>query len=48
MHTIVRPHRVVDHIVEHLAAIDEDYVFGVDGANLGYARVFGSDDGGWL
>jgi hypothetical protein len=34
MHTIVRPHRVVDHIVEHLAAIDEDYVFGVDGVNI--------------
>jgi acetolactate synthase-1/2/3 large subunit len=25
---------VVDHIVEHLAAIGVDYVFGVDGANI--------------
>src|ERR1700752_156306 len=34
MHPIARPHRVVDHIVEHLAAIAVDYVFGVDGANI--------------
>src|SRR6478735_7041442 len=34
MHPIARPHRVVDHIVEHLAAIGVDYVFGVDGANI--------------
>ncbi|KUH81544.1 MULTISPECIES: thiamine pyrophosphate-binding protein [unclassified Mycobacterium] len=27
-------HRVVDHIVEHLAAIGVEYVFGVDGANI--------------
>jgi len=25
---------VVDHIVEHLAKIDIDYIFGVDGANI--------------
>src|ERR1700739_4349645 len=29
-----RQHRVVDHIVEHLAKIDSDYIFGVDGANI--------------
>src|SRR5882757_1011991 len=29
-----RQHRVVDHIVEHLARIDIDYIFGVDGANI--------------
>jgi acetolactate synthase-1/2/3 large subunit len=29
-----RQHRVVDHIVEHLARIDTDYIFGVDGANI--------------
>ena len=34
MHAIARRHRVVDHIVEHLAAIGVDYVFGVDGANI--------------
>src|SRR6201991_1257710 len=27
-------HRVVDHIVEHLAAIGVDHIFGVDGANI--------------
>ncbi|WP_172827785.1 thiamine pyrophosphate-binding protein [Mycobacterium colombiense] len=27
-------YRVVDHIVEHLAAIGVDHVFGVDGANI--------------
>lgn len=27
-------HRVVDHIVEYLAAIGVEYVFGVDGANI--------------
>ena len=27
-------HRVVDHIVEHLAASGVDYIFGVDGANI--------------
>lgn len=26
--------RVVDHIVEHLAATGVDYIFGVDGANI--------------
>jgi acetolactate synthase-1/2/3 large subunit len=29
-----RQQRVVDHIVEHLAKIDVDYIFGVDGANI--------------
>jgi acetolactate synthase-1/2/3 large subunit len=29
-----RTHRVVDHIVEHLAAIGIDHIFGVDGANI--------------
>src|SRR5258707_2147262 len=29
-----RQHRVVDDIVEHLARIDSDYIFGVDGANI--------------
>ena len=29
-----RQHRVVDHIVEHLARIGGDYIFGVDGANI--------------
>jgi len=29
-----RQHRVVDHIVEHLARTDADYIFGVDGANI--------------
>src|SRR5258708_34964386 len=29
-----RQHRVVDHIVEHRARIDSDYIFGVDGANI--------------
>jgi acetolactate synthase I/II/III large subunit len=29
-----RTQRVVDHIVEHLARIDMDYIFGVDGANI--------------
>lgn len=27
-------HRVVDHIIEHLARIGVDYIFGVDGANI--------------
>lgn len=27
-------HRVVDHIVGHLAAIGVDHIFGVDGANI--------------
>ncbi|MDT5356612.1 MAG: acetolactate synthase large subunit, partial [Mycobacterium sp.] len=34
MNPIARRHRVVDHIVERLAAIGVDYVFGVDGANI--------------
>jgi acetolactate synthase-1/2/3 large subunit len=29
-----RQHRVVDHIVEHLARTDANYIFGVDGANI--------------
>ncbi|MHA7651706.1 thiamine pyrophosphate-binding protein [Mycobacterium sp. ML4] len=29
-----RTHRVVDHIVEHLAAIGVDHIFGVGGANI--------------
>jgi acetolactate synthase I/II/III large subunit len=29
-----RTQRVVDHIVEYLARIDTDYIFGVDGANI--------------
>jgi acetolactate synthase-1/2/3 large subunit len=29
-----RQHRVVDHIVEHLARTDASYIFGVDGANI--------------
>jgi acetolactate synthase-1/2/3 large subunit len=29
-----RKHRVVDHIVERLAAIGVDHIFGVDGANV--------------
>jgi acetolactate synthase-1/2/3 large subunit len=29
-----REHRVVDHIVGHLAAAGIDYIFGVDGANI--------------
>ena len=29
-----RTQRVVDHIVEHLAGIEIDYIFGVDGANI--------------
>jgi acetolactate synthase I/II/III large subunit len=29
-----RKHRVVDHIVEHLARIEIEYIFGVDGANI--------------
>ena len=29
-----RTQRVVDHIVEHLARIEIDYLFGVDGANI--------------
>ena len=31
---MARRHRVVDHIVEYLAASGVDYVFGVDGANI--------------
>ena len=27
-------HRVVDHIVEHLAAVGVDYIFGVDGPSV--------------
>lgn len=31
---MLRQHRVVDHIVEHLASTDAGYIFGVDGANI--------------
>jgi acetolactate synthase-1/2/3 large subunit len=31
---MARQHRVVDHIVRHLAAIGVDCIFGVDGANI--------------
>ncbi len=31
---MARQYRVVDHIVEHLAAIDVSHIFGVDGANI--------------
>src|SRR6476469_4599545 len=31
---MARQYRVVDHIVEHLAAIGVEHIFGVDGANI--------------
>ena len=31
---MARKHRVVDHVVGHLAAAGVDYIFGVDGANI--------------
>ena len=31
---MARTHRVVDHIVDYLAANGVDYIFGVDGANI--------------
>jgi acetolactate synthase-1/2/3 large subunit len=31
---MARHYRVVDHIVEHLAATGVDHIFGVDGANI--------------
>ncbi|MBS4728835.1 thiamine pyrophosphate-binding protein [Mycobacterium sp. SM1] len=31
---MLRKHRVVDHIVGHLAGIGADHIFGVDGANI--------------
>ncbi len=31
---MARQYRVVDHIVEHLAAIGVSHIFGVDGANI--------------
>src|ERR1700754_2116554 len=39
-------HRVVDHIVGHLAASGIDYIFGVDGANIEdvYDAAFFRDD----
>jgi acetolactate synthase I/II/III large subunit len=39
-------HRVVDHIVEYLAASGVDYIFGVDGANIEdlYDAAFFRDD----
>src|SRR5512143_1440547 len=32
--SMARQYRVVDHIVEHLAAIGVSHIFGVDGANI--------------
>src|SRR6195256_6981005 len=39
-------HRVVDHIVEYLAASGVDFIFGVDGANIEdvYDAAFFRDD----
>ena len=34
LQSMPRKHRVVDHIVERLAAIGVDHIFGVDGANI--------------
>lgn len=31
--------RVVDYIVEHLAAVGVDHIFGVDGANIGISTT---------
>ncbi|WP_101948386.1 thiamine pyrophosphate-binding protein [Mycobacterium sp. 3519A] len=43
---MVSRHRVVDHIVAHLAASGVDYIFGVDGANIEdvYDAAFVRDD----
>jgi acetolactate synthase-1/2/3 large subunit len=43
---MARRHRVVDHIVEYLAASGVDYIFGVDGANIEdlYDAAFFRDD----
>ncbi|OBF42274.1 acetolactate synthase [Mycobacterium sp. ACS1612] len=43
---MVSRHRVVDHIVAHLAASGVDYIFGVDGANIEdvYDAAFLCDD----
>jgi acetolactate synthase-1/2/3 large subunit len=43
---MARRHRVVDHIVEHIAANGVDYIFGVDGANIEdlYDAAFFRDD----
>src|ERR1700754_3221800 len=43
---MARRHRVVDHIVAHLAASGVDYLFGVDGANIEdlYDAAFFRDD----
>src|SRR6476661_2704363 len=43
---MAKRHRVVDHIVEHLAASGVDYIFGVDGANIEdlYDAAFFRDD----
>src|SRR3569623_1118186 len=39
-------HRVVDHLVGHLAAIGDDFIFGVDGANIDdlYDAAYFRDD----
>src|ERR1700731_5409046 len=41
-----RKHRVVDHIVGHLARTGVEYIFGVDGANIEdlYDAAFFQDD----
>jgi acetolactate synthase-1/2/3 large subunit len=43
---MAKRHRVVDHIVAHLAACGVDYIFGVDGANIEdlYDAAFFRDD----
>jgi acetolactate synthase-1/2/3 large subunit len=43
---MARRHRVVDHIVEYLAASGIDFIFGVDGANIEdlYDAAFFRDD----
>ena len=43
---MARRHRVVDHIVEYLAASGVDFIFGVDGANIEdvYDAAFFRDD----
>ncbi len=43
---MAKRHRVVDHIVGHLAATGVDYIFGVDGANIEdiYDAAFFRDD----
>ena len=43
---MAKGHRVVDHIVDYLAATGVDYIFGVDGANIEdlYDAAFFRDD----